>query len=325
MKNNEAIVSIIIPVYNAQKYLANTLDSVLKQTYKNLEIILVDDGSTDNTEEICESYAKIDSRIKVINKENGGVSSARNYGLALAKGEYISFVDSDDFLVADMIETLVDDIQTTNAEVAVCGYWHVTEEEYKNIINNSKSRALTKLELLSNPINYFYSKTLMPFMWNKIFERRLIEKIKFDETINYGEDYLFCAMAYMKANKACYRTDKKYFYIKRNDGLSMSEGSVEFWSGYARSKKILYDKFVEINAGEDLLKGIWREYCIAIIAIYRYVVHKRLKKEYDKITKLYRNIMINFIKNSNLTLTKKLEYLSFVLSYKIAVLCHKKS
>lgn len=324
MKKNEAIVSIIIPVYNAKKYLSNTLDSVVKQTYKNLEIILVNDGSTDNSKDICESYAKIDKRIKVINKENGGVSSARNYGLALAKGEYISFVDSDDFLFEDMIETLVNDIQNTNAEIAVCGYWHVTEEEYRNIINRIKTEELTKLEVLYNPINYFYSKTLMPFMWNKIFDRRLIEKIRFDETINYGEDYLFCALAYMKANKACYRTDKKYFYIKRNDGLSMSEGSVEFWCGYARSKRILYDKFVEINAGEDLLKGIWKEYCVAIIAIYRYVVHKRLRNEYDKITKLYKNIMIEFIKNSNLKSIKKIEYLSFVLSYKIAILCHKK-
>lgn len=323
MKKNEAIVSIIIPVYNAKKYLSNTLDSVVKQTYKNLEIILVNDGSTDNSKDICESYAKIDKRIKVINKENGGVSSARNYGLALAKGEYISFVDSDDFLFEDMIETLVNDIQNTNAEIAVCGYWHVTEKEYRNIINRIKTEELTKLEALYNPVNYFYSKTLMPFMWNKIFDRRLIEKIRFDETIHYGEDYLFCAMAYMKARKACYRTDKKYFYIKRNDGLSMSEGSVEFWSGYARSKRILYDKFIEINAGEDLLKGIWREYCIAIIAIYRYVVHKRLKNEYEKIAKLYKNIVIDFIKNSNLKLTKKLEYLSFVVSYRIAVLFHK--
>lgn len=160
MKKNEAIVSIIIPVYNAKKYLANTLDSVIKQTYKNLEIILVNDGSTDNSKDICESYAKIDKRIKVINKENGGVSSARNYGLALAKGEYISFIDSDDFLVTDMIETLVNDIQNTNAEIAVCGYWHVTEEEYQKIRRTAINEEFVNVEVLVNPIKYYYSKNI---------------------------------------------------------------------------------------------------------------------------------------------------------------------
>ena len=155
-------VSIIIPVYNAKKYLANTLDSVIKQTYKNLEIILVNDGSTDNSKDICESYAKIDKRIKVINKENGGVSSARNYGLALAKGEYISFVDSDDFLFENMIETLVNDIQNTNAEIAVCGYWHVTEEEYRKIRKTATNEKFVNVEVLVNPIKYYYSKKYMP-------------------------------------------------------------------------------------------------------------------------------------------------------------------
>ena len=323
MKKNEAIVSIIIPVYNAKKYLANTLDSVIKQTYKNLEIILVNDGSTDNSKDICESYAKIDKRIKVINKENGGVSSARNYGLALAKGEYISFIDSDDFLVTDMIETLVNDIQNTNAEIAVCGYWHVTEEEYQKIRRTAINEEFVNVEVLVNPIKYYYSKKYMPNIWNKIFKKDLIKNIQSDDTIHYGEDFLFCALAFIKAKKATYRDSKKYFYIKREDGLSMSQGSLEFWNGYAKSKKMLYDKLLLIDANKNLLNGVWKEYCIAIMAIYRYVVHKRLKSEYEKIAKLYKNIIIDFIKNNNLKLTKKLEYLSFVVSYRIAVLFHK--
>ena len=122
VKNNEILVSIIVPVYNAKKYLSNTLESILKQSYKNLEIILVNDGSTDNSKEICEHYAKIDSRIILLNKINGGVSSARNYGLEVAKGDYVSFIDSDDYLTVDMIETLVKDVQNTDVEIAVCGY-----------------------------------------------------------------------------------------------------------------------------------------------------------------------------------------------------------
>ncbi len=325
MEVSKKVVTIIVPIYNARKYIANTIESIRRQSYKDLEIILVNDGSTDDSRLICEYYGRIDKRVKIFNKMNGGVSSARNFGLRYATGEYISFVDSDDFLTKDMIETLVDDIQKSNADVAICGYWHVTENEYLYINNRYKVSDIgSELEVLTNPIKYFYSKELMPFMWNKIFRKELIEHINFDESIHYGEDYLFCAMAFMKANKASYRIDKKYFYIKREDGLSMSDGSIEFWSGYARSKKILYDKFVEIDAGKELLQGIWKEYCIAIIAIYRYIVHKRLKNEYYRITKQYKKIMLNFIKESDLKFSKKLEYLSFVLSYKIAILCHKK-
>lgn len=318
-----ALVSIIVPVYNAEKYLANTLDSIIRQSYKNFELLLINDGSTDKSKAICDKFALKDRRIKVLNKTNGGVSSARNYGLSVAEGEYVIFIDSDDYLTADMLETLVNDIESTKSDVAICGFWHVTEDEYKKICAGEKLHNKEKLEILDNPINYFYSKELMPYMWNKIFKRGILKKITFDETIHYGEDYLFCAKAFLQSTKACYREDKKYFYIKRADGLSMSEGSVEFWSGYARSKKILYDKFIEINASKELLEGIWKEYCIALIAVYRFIVHKRLKLEYDRVDNLYRNIIIEFIKESNLSITKKIEYLSFVISYNIAILCHK--
>ena len=103
---NKPLISIIIPVYNAEKYLKKCLDSVINQTYKNLEIILVDDGSTDKSPEICDKYAEKDSRIIVLHKENGGVSSSRNAGLDIFKGEYLSFVDSDDYVEPDYIEYL---------------------------------------------------------------------------------------------------------------------------------------------------------------------------------------------------------------------------
>mgnify|MGYP002532583580 CR=1 FL=1 len=324
VKNNEILVSIIVPVYNAKKYLSNTLESILKQSYKNLEIILINDGSTDNSKEICEHYAKIDSRIILLNKINGGVSSARNYGLEVAKGDYISFIDSDDYLTVDMIEILVKDVQNTDAEIAVCGYWHITESEYKEKIKELKDVNMNKIEILKKPIEYFYSKKYMPNIWNKIFKKSLIENIRFDNSIYYGEDFLFCALAFMKANIASYRSDKKYFYIKREDGLSMKEGSLDFWNGYVKSKKLLYDKFVEMNANKELLEGIWEEYCVAIMAVYRYVVHKRLVLEYNKTNILYKDIILEFIKKSNIKLSKKLEYFSFVVSYNIAVLCHKR-
>ena len=113
------LISIIIPVYNAEKYLPNCLDSVINQTYKNLEIILVDDGSTDKSSEICDEYAQKDFRIKLIHKENGGVSSARNAGLALVSGDYIAWVDSDDFVAPDYIEYMYKLLKEYDADISL--------------------------------------------------------------------------------------------------------------------------------------------------------------------------------------------------------------
>ena len=134
MKKNN-LISIIVPIYNVEKYLKKCIDSIINQTYKNLEIILVDDGSPDNCGKICDEYAKKDNRIKVIHKENGGVSSARNVGVENATGEYIGFVDSDDYIEKDMYEVLINNLKKENADISIISNYEV----YKNkIIENKK-------------------------------------------------------------------------------------------------------------------------------------------------------------------------------------------
>ena len=118
----EDLVSIIIPVYNTEKYLSKCLESVINQTYKNLEIILINDGSTDKSKEICESFAKKDKRIQILNKENSGVSSARNHGMRLAKGQYIAFIDGDDYAEENYIEELLKNLKQTESDCVLCGY-----------------------------------------------------------------------------------------------------------------------------------------------------------------------------------------------------------
>ena len=115
------LISVIVPIYNVEKYLERCLDSIIKQTYKNLDIILVDDGSIDNSTKICDEYVKKDSRIKVIHKENGGLSDARNVGIDNSDGKYICFIDSDDYIELDMIENLYDGIVKNNANICCCG------------------------------------------------------------------------------------------------------------------------------------------------------------------------------------------------------------
>ena len=124
------LVSVIVPVYNVLPYLRESLDSVINQTYKDLEIIIVDDGSTDGSDAVCEEYAK-DSRVKVIHQKNHGLSAARNVGLDIARGDYIAFLDSDDVYLPDMIQTMVEGIQKSQADVVVCGFIRVYSK--KNI------------------------------------------------------------------------------------------------------------------------------------------------------------------------------------------------
>ena len=118
----DKLISIIVPVYNVEKYVAECIESIIKQTYQNLEILLIDDGSTDNSGKICDKYAEKDKRIKIIHKENGGVSSARNLGLDLAQGEYIAFIDSDDFVSNKYIESLYSAIEHKDAEIVLSKY-----------------------------------------------------------------------------------------------------------------------------------------------------------------------------------------------------------
>ena len=144
---DEKLVSVIIPAYNIEDYIGRCLDSIISQTYKNLEIIVVDDGSRDYTGEILDNYAKKDRRIKVIHKENGGVSSARNKGIEAAEGDYIGFIDGDDLIEPEMYKTLVDLLEEENADIAHCGYQMVFPDRIDYYHNTGKKKIQTTEEL----------------------------------------------------------------------------------------------------------------------------------------------------------------------------------
>ncbi len=184
------LLSVIVPVYNAEKFLYKCVESIINQSYKNIEIILVDDGSTDNSPTICDELAESDSRIVVIHKENGGVSSARNAGLDAAIGDYIAFVDSDDWIDNDMYETMLSLMERTNSQIASssimrengdkASVWGEIEEPY--II---KSRDDVLIEI-SSTLGLVCIHTC-----NKVFEKSIIKAIRFDESLTYCEDVLF--------------------------------------------------------------------------------------------------------------------------------------
>ncbi len=206
----QPLISIIIPVYGAEKYLPACLDSVLAQTYRNLEIILIDDGSPDNSGKICDDYAARDSRIRVIHQKNAGVSAARNAGLDAVSGGYIGFVDADDYIKPDMYETLYKRLQECGADIVQCGHCRVSldgtvilEVETRQAVLDRKG---AMKELLVGDIHYSD--------WDKLYRRELFEGIRFDVHISYGEDLLLNYQILKRCEHVALLKGAYYFYVQ---------------------------------------------------------------------------------------------------------------
>ena len=214
-------VSIIIPIYNVEKYLKKCVDSVLQQTYKNLEIILVDDGSPDKCGKICDTYEKEDNRIKVIHKINGGLSDARNKGIEYATGDYYFFLDSDDFLACDAIEYLVDLVETTNSDIGAFSIY------YYNFLTHKKERAENVdkdyiLEMNKEQALFQMINTKINFGWkacNKLYKSELFKNVRFP----FGKLYEDVGTTYkliLNANKIVYSSIPKYYYVNNDQSIT---------------------------------------------------------------------------------------------------------
>ena len=208
----EKLVSIIVPVYNVENYVSECIESLLNQSYKNLEIILVDDGSADSSGEICDEYAQKDDRIKVVHKINGGLSEARNTGINMARGQYYLFVDGDDFLADDAVLRLVESVYNASCDIAVCNmirYFenNKTEVFYKPSEYSKVLYGLDRFETLSQPS-----------VCNKIFSSALFEKIRFPKGKFYEDTFVYHELVY-NANKVALVDYDGYFYRSRSSSI----------------------------------------------------------------------------------------------------------
>lgn len=221
------LISIIIPVYKVEKYLAKCLDSVINQTYKNLEIILIDDGSPDNSGKICDEYAKKDNRIKVIHKENGGVSSARNAGISIAKGKYIGFVDSDDWLELNMYEKLMEYAKKDNSDITRIRYYKVYENE--KIYPNYEVEIKGKIDLKSqreNVLNNLLSGKLHAYLCLLLIRKELLEKnLLFDTRIAMREDMVLLTELICFADTISIYDVPLYNYYQNINGATIFVGN----------------------------------------------------------------------------------------------------
>ena len=241
--------SIIIPIFNADKYLNLCLNSILNQTYIHFELILVNDGSTDNSKEICEEFAKRDSRIKVVNKINGGVSTARNVGIKLAKGDWLLFADADDELYPDSLSNLFNLIEN-NITLIIGGYTKCNEKGKTLFQNNQKfCYTINRDEALM----YMYLPKEFPYqgyLWNKLFRADIIKdnNLHFDEEIFFNEDRLFITQYLCKCNgNIKYFSTPVYKYFERNTGAMAS-----LKKGF--NKKYLSDTIAYIKMYQEIKK-----------------------------------------------------------------------
>lgn len=238
-------ISIIVPTYNVEKYIDKALKSIVKQTYKNLEIILIDDESKDSSIEICEKYMKQDKRIKIIHQKNKGLSGARNTGLEVATGEYIMFIDPDDIFEIDACENLYKEIEKTNADYVIANYRNMDEDDTKWKKPAFDTEKYKKMKVsIENPIKCFY--VMNSGVWNKIFRKEFLDEIgaKFVEKVP-AEDAIFATYCFIKAKKVYYTPEVVYNYrLRQSDSIS-SSCSKEYFLGINRAYKMIYNNFKE--------------------------------------------------------------------------------
>ncbi|MBQ8822675.1 MAG: glycosyltransferase [Lachnospiraceae bacterium] len=220
-------ISVIVPVYNTEKYLEKCVESIINQTYENLEIILVDDGSTDGSGAIIDGFAQRDGRIIVVHKENGGAGSARNSGLDMATGSYIGFVDSDDWLECGMYQALVDAMEDELLDMVICNYSIDLGEVHQTMKNRKcvSEDVFDTQQLLRYVFQRDDYKGVTAYVVNKIFRRELVinEGIRFDGKYLIGEDVLWFSKVSLKCKRIRYIDEMFYHYVQRGESMVHSQ------------------------------------------------------------------------------------------------------
>lgn len=312
-------ISVIIPIYNVEKYLNRCIDSILNQTYSNLEIILVNDGSSDSCGKICDYYKMQDQRIKVIHKVNGGLSSARNSGLEIATGDYISFIDSDDFINLKMFEDMIKVAKQNNSDMICCKYF-----KFKNIDDIPKIddkdmniKHFTNIEALEE---YFSDKLendkqINTAVWNKIYKKEILKNIQFPVGKIYEDVYVTYKLLY-NSKKVSIINKYYYYYFQRDGSIMNSKFAVNDLYSYDDWKEIFHyiNEKIDIFSDKVAIKYIFKHiYIFRMITENRYIlgdVGKQYKKKIIEDLKADFNILIKL----NIGIKEKIRLSLFLLN-----------
>ena len=295
------LISVIIPVFNTEKYLARCVNSVLSQTYRNLEIILVDDGSYDKSGEICDEFANRDSRIRVIHKENGGVSSARNAGLDAVSGEYIGFIDSDDIAEPVMYETLMQSSMREDADIVCCGTERVSDRGHEYYFNDHTDEFLV-LDRQSALCELTYNNRITNSLCDKLYRKEIFNNLRFTDGIIY-EDHEIMHKCLYRAEKTVYIGAPLYKYYMNSKSLIGGTTGKRHFAFFEAGKERL--KFYETYSPSNLplAKAQYAQWALDLIYKSRKSDDcKALRKELIKDTKrfLSENGKLPFVKNTKI-------------------------
>lgn len=301
-KTDKRAISIVVPVYKVESYLKKCVDSILNQTFTDFELILVDDGSPDNCPQICDEYAKKDARVKVLHKENGGLSDARNAGIEVATGEYIGFVDSDDYIAPDMYERLYKLITENNCDMAICRAVIVREQDEPVYEDSDDIRVMDK-----DTANYqmIYKRLFGVNAWNKLCKRELFNSIRFPKGMLY-EDMATAYALIDECKRVVYSPMKKYAYLQRGGSIMNLTGYmvstdkvqiIEEMLSYFKPKSISNKKEIEVGATRFLLEDIYK-----MASCGNLTKNKAYLDEFRRFYKTNKNVS----KNKFLTLKEKI-------------------
>ena len=310
---NEEKISIIVPVYNVEAYLERCVESILKQTYTNLEILLVNDGSTDKSGELCDKLALRDHRIRVIHKENGGLSDARNRGIDEASSNLIGFIDSDDYIDEDMYETLYRQMVASKADLSMCGHYDVYHQIPEKQVAEIKTWELMPEEAIKMVME---AKILSVTAVNKLYKKALFEQLRF-RIGKIAEDAFIMVDLIHQCSKVVATNEKKYYYVHRENSITTQKFSLKFLNvieAYEQNAKIISENYSDL-------------YDVAIMRLnwaYFYVLD-RLLVDNDFKDKVLEDRLISYLKknkksilmDSRFTRARKMSFLALCLSRKL--------
>lgn len=301
----QPLISVIVPVYNVEKYLNKCVESIVNQTYKNLEIILVDDGSPDNCPKMCDAWAEKDSRIKVIHKPNGGLSSARNAGMDVMHGQYVMFIDSDDYIKLNTVEIMYGNIAEDDYDVCTCNHYLV-DKDYNIIDKDNYINAVLKNEKV---MQEFYRKEIFDPICttNKMYKSSVIKNanIRFNETIKWGEDHPFNYQYFKLIKSAVSIDDVLYNYLIEREGsitYKMNSGQAERWK--FTKEMVIAEKDNKLN-----YPIVLSSYASLLMCIIREVLHcndkEFVQKHYSEMVNEIHQYYKEFMKLTDLNIKIK--------------------
>lgn len=293
---NNPLISIVVPIYNVEKYLPKCIDSILQQTYSNIELILVDDGSPDQCGRICDTYQSKDSRIRVIHKQNGGLSSARNAGIDEAKGEYIGFVDSDDYIEPYMYQELLNAIFANNCKLSVCNINYVFEDG--KIIPKALQEKNQVFEFKQAILEMNTYRLFDMGAWSKLYHRSLFENIRFPEG-KLSEDFYIMYKVFDMAQEVAYVAKPCYNYLQRQNSITKNKKINHDFAKAAYEQMTYLD-----NKYPDLDVVAHASYASAVLTVYDFYLKNKVRCPQD-----IKKQFISVVKE-NMGYIKKVEYFS---------------